>query len=143
MINSVVLEGRLVDEPKLLVRDPEITTKPKCRFRLAVPRNYKKEGRPTADFFNCVAFDQQAVYLAQHGRKGGRISLRGRAESGYFDQEDGTRCFYTMMIASEVCVLDYREDRPSDHGVQSYVPLGNQDFFEEIPDPADVPFLND
>ena len=141
-MNNVTLEGRLVETPRLSVRDPETTTKPKCQFRIAVPRKYKKEGRPDADFINCVTYDQPAVFLARHGRKGGRISLQGRLVSGFIDQEDGTRYFYTKVVAGDVWVFDYREDSETVDDKPAFDPENSDDFYSQIPDPSDVPFLN-
>jgi single-strand DNA-binding protein len=76
-MNTTVLDGNLV-------RDPKIATsaggKLVANFRIAVDRRYKSEGRPTTDYFDCIAFDSQASALRYLG-KGDGLVIRGRIEN--------------------------------------------------------------
>ena len=53
MINRVILMGRLVADPELKTTNSGVSV---CSFRIAVDRNYVKNGEQRqADFFDVVA----------------------------------------------------------------------------------------
>ena len=64
MLNKVILIGRMTRDPDQRGKDPE---KPIASFRIAVDRDYKRDGEPEADFFDCSVFGQQAKFVLQYG----------------------------------------------------------------------------
>ena len=77
-MNVVILVGRLT-------KDPELRTtgngKSVTSFSVAVDRQFKQEGQPTADFFNVVAWGRQAEVINQYLRKGRENAVRGRHQT--------------------------------------------------------------
>ena len=74
MLNKVILIGRMTRDPDQRGKDPE---KPIASFRIAVDRDYKRDGEPEADFFDCSVFGQQAKFVLQYGRKGRLLCVVG------------------------------------------------------------------
>lgn len=90
-MNLVVLVGRLT-------KDPEIRTGQVARYGLAVDRRYKREGQPTVDFINCVAFGKQAEFAEKYLRKGMKIGVTGRIQTGSYTARDGSKHYTTDVV---------------------------------------------
>lgn len=97
MINSVIMIGRLVADPELKYAGNDT---PVCTIRLAVDRDYKKDGQQNADFFDVVGWRQTAEFLSKYFVKGQMIAVDGRLQSRTWkDKEDKTRT--TIEIIAE------------------------------------------
>ena len=87
MLNKVILIGRMTRDPDQRGKDPE---KPIASFRIAVDRDYKRDGEPEADFFDCSVFGQQAKFVLQYGRKGRLLCVVGAIQRREWqDQQTG------------------------------------------------------
>lgn len=107
MLNVVCLCGRLVADP-----DIRVTTGGKhvANFTLAVPKRYANpESTDTADFFQCVAWNQQADYCENYLTKGRLISLSGRLQTRKYTKGDETRVI-TEIIIENVNGMDKPRD---------------------------------
>ena len=69
MLNRSIYMGRLVSDPELKVKQSGGKETAWCSFRIAVQRDYKKEGGTQADYIPCIAYGGQAKYLAEYGQK--------------------------------------------------------------------------
>ena len=78
-------------------------------FRLAVDRNYKREGQPTADFIPVVIFGKQAESTAQYVGKGKMVGVSGRLQVRSYDAKDGSKRYVSEVIADEVKFLEWAE----------------------------------
>ena len=74
-MNKVILIGRLVADPEVRYTQDN---KAVARYRLAVDRQFKQEGQPTADFIGCVAFGNNADFAAKYLTKGIKIAVEGK-----------------------------------------------------------------
>ena len=72
MLNQIILIGRLTKDPE---RRGQNSEKPVAVIRLAVDRDFKRDGDPDADFFNCSVFGNQAKFVLEYGKKGRLVSL--------------------------------------------------------------------
>ena len=79
------------------------------RFTIAVSRRKKEEG---ADFINCIAFGKTAENTERFCRKGSKVGVVGRIQTGSYEREDGTKVYTTDVIADNVEFLDSRNDSP-------------------------------
>ena len=114
-LNKVILLGRLT-------RDPEVRmsqgAEPMAiaRYTLAVDRKFKRDGEPTADFFNCVAFSGQAKFAESWMKKGGQFVICGRLQTRNYEK-DGQKVYITEVIVDEQCFADGKksdsEQQPS------------------------------
>ena len=87
-----------------LTRDPELNTtsngKNVCRFSIGVKRHYKNEqGNTESDFINIVTFGTQAENCAKYLKKGSKISVIGRIQTGSYEKNGDKR--YTFDIMAE------------------------------------------
>ncbi len=115
MLNSVTMQGRLVKEPEIQVKDRGEREVSWCRFRIAVTRDYRKRGEEAeTDFFTCVAFGNRAIYLKNYGKKGGRITIQGELHSGEYTDKEGKRNFYIEISVHQLWVNDYKENMERD-----------------------------
>lgn len=101
-MNRVVLMGRLTRDPEIRYSQGEKSTAV-GRYTLAVDRIFKKEGEPTADFINCVAFGRTAELAEKYLKKGSRIIVEGRIQTGSYTDKNGRKVYTTDVI------VDYQE----------------------------------
>ena len=95
-MNDVTLLGRLV-------RDPEIRTGKNdfvvATYTLAVDRPWKnKDGEREADFIRCQAFGGAAEFAETYLAKGDPILVKGRIQTGSYENEDGETVYTTDVI---------------------------------------------
>ena len=94
-MNKIILVGRLV-------RDPEVrsmSTGNVVNFSIAVNRNFKnKDGQYEADFFNCVAYRNNADFISRFFKKGNLIGIEGRVQNRSYDAQDGSKRYVTEVI---------------------------------------------
>lgn len=80
-MNSVSLVGRLTKDPEARYTQSD---NPMCiaRYTLAVDRRFKKDGGDTADFIRCVAFGKNGEFAEKYFKKGMRVGITGRIQTG-------------------------------------------------------------
>lgn len=103
-MNQTQLIGRLT-------KDPELKYSPSgtaiVRFKLAVNREIKRD---ETDFIDCIAFNKVAESLTNYQKKGSRIGVVGRIQTGSYENQQGQRIFTTDVIANSIEFLDTRSD---------------------------------
>lgn len=99
-MNKTILMGRLT-------RDPEVrysqTAEPVAiaRYTLAVDRKNKREGEQTADFISCIAFGRNAEFAEKYFRKGMKVLITGRIQTGSYTNKDGQKVYTTDVVIGE------------------------------------------
>ena len=73
-----------------------------CKFSLAVEREFKQEGGQTADFPRVVVFGKQAENCKKYLSKGKKVAVRGRIQTGSYENKDGVKVYTTDVIADRV-----------------------------------------
>ena len=110
IMNSVNLVGRLSRDPELKKTQNGTSV---SQFSVAVPRDGKKEeGKPEADFINCVAWRSSADYLCRYGHKGQQIELSGKLQTRNYKDKDGKTVYITEVIADRISLLSKAEGKP-------------------------------
>lgn len=112
-MNIVGLIGRLTTDPELryIGNDKAYT-----RFTLAVNRSYKNEnGKIDADFISVVAWNKDAETICNYVKKGNRLGVTGRIQTGSYEKADGSRGYQTDVILNKYIFLESKpkEDRPA------------------------------
>lgn len=117
MVNSVVLIGRLTRDPELRTTT---TGKNVCSFSIAVQKRIKpQDGSPDADFFNIVAWGNQADYVTNYLSKGRLVAIEGRLQARKFTGSDGANREVVEVVANSVQGLDRpREDHGGEQGAR-------------------------
>lgn len=123
-MNNVCLIGRLVRDPELRYTQSGVAI---ASFTVAVDRRFSKERQ--ADFINVKAWNKTAEFVSQYFKKGNRIGLTGRIETGSYEKEDGTKVYTTDVVAESV---EFVESKGSSNAVED---LGEEIHFDdnEIP----------
>lgn len=101
MINNLVLAGRLTADPESRETNGGTLT----TFKLAVDRQFAKDGDQQADFFNCVAFGKTAENVAQYCDRGMPVAVEGRVQIDQVEK-DGHTNYYTKVVANNVRFLE-------------------------------------
>ena len=127
-MNNVSLVGRLT-------RDPEIKTTNSgssyARFSIAVDRRGKDAG---TDLINIVAFGKTSEFIERYFRKGQRIGINGRIQTGSFEGKDGKKVYTFDVIADNVEFVESKSASAS-------ATPANADGFVNIPDGVEDPGL--
>ena len=125
-MNKVILIGRLTADPE--VRYTE-SSQPMAiaRLTLAVDRVFKKENEPEADFIRCMAFGKTAEFAEKYLRKGTKIALEGRWQTGSFTNKEGAKV-YTNDCAIES--LEFAESKKAENNE----PQISENGFVNIPE---------
>ena len=95
MLNNVVLMGRLTKDPELRHTQSNI---PVASFTIAVDRGYKKD---EADFINIVAFGRAGEFAEKYFRKGTKVLVTGRIQTGSYTNKDGQKVYTTDVVAED------------------------------------------
>ncbi len=96
-MNKAILIGRIV-------RDPEVregATSKVAKYTLAVDRKFTREGEPTADFINCVVFGNGATFTEKYFKKGMKVAIAGRIQTGSYTDRDGRKVNTTDIVVEE------------------------------------------
>ena len=95
-MNNVSLVGRLVRDPEVRYGQNESVSV--AKFSLAVERKWKRDGEPTVDFINCTVFGKSAEFTEKYFRKGMRVAITGRIQTGSYKNKVGQTVFTTEII---------------------------------------------
>lgn len=90
--------GRLTRDPDIRYSNNGNEQMAVARYTLAVDRRGKDAG---ADFISCVAFKKQAEFAEKYLRKGTKMVVCGRIQTGSYTNKDGIRVYTTDVIVEE------------------------------------------
>lgn len=99
MLNQVVLIGRITKDPELKrVQNADNTAY--TLFSLAVNRDFKNQnGEYQTDFINCIAWRNQAEFIAKYLKKGYQICVIGSLQQRQYDDANGNkRTTYDVVV---------------------------------------------
>lgn len=143
-MNSCQLVGRLVADPEVKYSNGGTSI---AKFRIAVDRQFKKEGQPEADFISCNAFGKTAEFIEKYFHKGMKIGLVGRIQTGSYEK-DGRTVYTTDIIADNVEFVESKQNAQEQTQAQPKTEQkpkqtqGADDGFMNLPDGIDeeLPF---
>ncbi len=134
-MNKVILIGRLTKDPEVRYSQTAQGSTAVARYTLAVDRKFKRDGDQEADFINCVAFGKPAEFVEKYLKKGTKIAIEGRIQTGSYTNKDGQKVYTTDIVAEghEFCESKKQEEPQ---------PMPDADGFMTIPDGIDeeLPF---
>ena len=107
-MNKTFHMGRLTHDPE--VSFTQGNNMCVCKFSIAVPRAFKKEGQPDVDFFKITAFGKTAEFVSKYFTKGRQILVVGRLQNRDYDDKEGRKVYVTEIIADEVHFADSKKD---------------------------------
>ena len=129
-MNKVILMGRLTRDPEVRYSQGDNATAV-ARYTLAVDRRFRRDGDASADFIGCVAFGRQAEFAEKYLRKGTKIAITGRIQTGSYTNRDGQKVYTTDVVVEE---QEFAESKASGQTAQQNPASASEDGFMEIPD---------
>lgn len=131
-MNKVILIGRLTRDPDIRYTADSTAI---ARYTLAIDRRFKRDGEAAADFIGCVAFKKNAEFAEKYLRKGAKIAVVGRIQTGSYTNREGAKVYTTDVIVEE---QEFAESKKSEGRPEEHV----GDGFMNIPDGIDeeLPF---
>lgn len=97
-MNKVIMMGRLTKDPEVRYSNDKAV----ARFSLAVDRRFKRDGEPTADFFNVTAFGKLGEFVEKYLKKGTKILMEGEVQNDNYTNRDGQKVYGTRIIANSI-----------------------------------------
>ena len=147
-MNKVILMGRLTRDPEVRYSQGENATAV-ARYTLAVDRRQSRSnqnGEQTADFIQCVAFGRSGEFAEKYFRKGMKVLVTGRIQTGSYTNKDGQRVYTTDVVVEDQEFAESKNASQNNGG--GFVPADRPspsdagDGFMNIPDGIDeeLPF---
>ena len=102
-MNKVILMGRLTRDPEIRYSQGDQSTAV-ARYTLAVDRRFTRNNggdQQTADFIRCVAFGRSAEFAEKYFRKGLKIVVTGRIQTGSYTNRDGQKVYTTDVVVED------------------------------------------
>ena len=94
-MNKVVLMGRPVRDVESRSTGEGVTV---ARYTLAVDRKGKDKG---ADFISCICFGKTAEFAEKYVKKGVKIAVVGRIQTGSYTNKRGDKVYTTDIVVEE------------------------------------------
>ena len=144
-MNKVILIGRATRDTESRYTSGENSM---CisRYTLAVDRKFKRDGDQSADFIPCVAFGKAGEFAEKYIKKGTKIAVSGRIQTGSYTNKDGVKVYTTEVVVEE---QEFAESKNSGNSgssgsdrKQTEAKKDDMDGFMNIPDGIDdeLPF---
>lgn len=148
MSNVCIYSGRATADPKVTYTQGD---KPMCiaRFGLAVDRRGKDKG---TDYPNMVAFGKTGEFVEKYIKKGTKVIVRSRYQSGSYTNRDGQKVYTHEFVIDDI---EFAESKSASQNQEQYTqqtqtqapqqsaPAAGKsiDDYVNIPDmPEDLPF---
>ena len=116
-MNKVELIGRLTKDPESKGSQSENATAV-TRYTLAVDRRnrLKAQEEQTADFISIVAFGNSADFASKYFKKGLKVAVTGRIQTGSYTNKDGVRVYTTDVVAEDQEVVESKSGNAETEG---------------------------
>nr|WP_297708838.1 single-stranded DNA-binding protein [uncultured Butyrivibrio sp.] len=150
-MNKVILMGRLTRDPDVRYSQGE-QAMAIARYTLAVDRRRTRSNDPneqSADFIGIVAFGKAGEFAEKYFRKGTKVIVTGRIQTGSYTNKDGVKVYTTDVVAEDQEFAESKNSSagnggsfvPDMHGSDP-APSAAGDGFMNIPDGIDeeLPF---
>lgn len=107
-MNKVFLVGNLTADPVA-----KTTTTGKILVNFSIACNDNIQGKEHTNFFNCVAWNQQANYLSTYVRKGDTLAVDGRLNKRSYVNKEGRNVNITEIVVDSVKTIVKRGKQPA------------------------------
>ena len=131
-MNKIILLGRLTKDTETRVSQGDNPTYI-TRYTLAVDRRFKKDGEPSADFINCVAFGKSAEFAEKYFFKGMKVAITGKIQTGSYTNKEGQKVYTTDVVIEEQEFAESKQSNEQHHEQATPSPTVG-DGFVKIPD---------
>ena len=124
MLNKVILIGRTTRDVDF--RRTSNGT-PVASFTLALDNRFVlKDGKPTTDFINCIAWNKTAETMDKYVKKGMLIAVEGRLQTRNYENKDGNKVYVTEVVCDNMRMLETKNNNTSSSTyLEDYEPANN------------------
>ena len=150
-MNKVILMGRLTRDPDVRYSQGD-NPMAVARYTLAVDRRYARRDQQdaqTADFINMVAFGKSGEFAEKYLKKGTKVVVTGRIQTGSYTNNDGQKVYTTDVVVEDQEFAESKNSGSNANGGNNATnassapsPSDSGDGFMNIPDGIDeeLPF---
>ena len=145
-MNKVILMGRLTRDPEVRYSQGD-NPSAIARYSIAVDRRVKTNNNENnTDFINIVAFGKAGEFAEKYFRKGTKVLVTGRIQTGSYTNKDGVKVYTTDIVAEDQEFAESKSNGNSGsngNGAEyQAAPEASGDGFMNIPDGIDeeLPF---
>ena len=153
-MNKVILMGRLTRDPDVRYTQGE-SPAAIARYTLAVDRRFVRRDQQdaqTADFIGIVAFGKAGEFAEKYLKKGTKVIVTGRIQTGSYTNKEGQKVYTTDIVAEDQEFAESKNAAGSNGGFSgagnnasagAEKPVAAGDGFMNIPDGIDeeLPFI--
>lgn len=132
-MNKVILCGRLTRDPDVRYSQGDTATAV-ARYTLAVDRRFSRRDQQdaqTADFIGIVAFGKAGEFAEKYLKKGTKVIVTGRIQTGSYTNKDGVKVYTTDVVAEDQEFAESKNSGSSNGGN-----FGGGDFSSSNNEPA-------
>ena len=115
-MNCWIGTGRLTKKPEL--RKGAAEDSYVARATLAVDREYKKDGSPTADFVQLIVYGKRGNTFATYLDKGSKVGIRGRLTTDSYGK-DGKTVYTWGIVVDQFEFLEKKSDKDASTTAQA------------------------
>lgn len=131
-MNYVIFMGRIATDP-IIRRTTGENSRAVASFAIAVPRAYKRENGPEADFFYCTAWGKLAEHIEKYWRKGMKALITGSIENEQYTDREGQKKTSTKVIVNSIEFCEKKQEQEEQKA--------DENGFMTIPDSIDTESL--
>jgi len=142
-MNKVILMGRLTRDPDMRGEGTGLV----ARYTLAVDRRFSRNEENNTDFINIVVFSKGAEFAEKYLKKGTKVVVTGRIQTGSYTNKDGQKVYTTDVIAEDQEFAESKNASSGNSGQSETYSSANNSVqddgdFMNIPDGVkdDMPF---
>ncbi len=96
MYNKVIMLGRITQDLELKTVSSGVSV---LTFSIAVDRRFQTKGEERkTDFFNCVAWRNEAEFISKFWTKGRPILIEGELQNRSYEDKNGVKRYVTEII---------------------------------------------
>jgi len=136
MLNKIIIQGRLVDQPEMRHTGSGTAV---ASFTLACERDYKgQDGNRETDFVPCVAWRNTGEFVSNYFHKGDMIIATGRLQIRKYKDKSGNPRSIAEAVIDSAYFGGSKKQSGADAPTEGYTP----GEFAELPevDESDLPF---
>lgn len=141
-MNKAIIMGRLTRDPEIRWTQAGNSQEQMCiaRYTLAVDRRQKDAG---ADFIPVVAFGKAGEFAEKYFKKGTKLVVTGRIQTGSYTNKEGAKVYTTEIVAEDQEFTESKAAGQQGNGqAAAGQPQTDDQGFMNIPDGIDeeLPF---
>lgn len=143
-MNKAIISGAVGRDPEVKYGGANNTCV--ARYSLAVRRPFAKDGDQDTDWLNIVAFGKSGEFAEKFVRKGTKLIIEGRIQTGSYTNKDGQKVYTTDIVAEHQEFAESKKSAESNTEQRTEATqMQMDDFVNAIPETdgleSELPFV--